>query len=121
MIKINVDEGYAFDFLAILKVKAKRDKSSLEPHELTLMIDGIRKIEVALGDGKKNPSHSEIKNINIARKFIVASKFIKSGELFTSSNIIAKRSGKGISPINWTKVIGQKAKQDFKEDQIIEL
>ena len=96
-------------------------KSSLEPNELTLMIDGIRKIEQALGDGKKNPSPSEIKNINIARKFIVASKFIKSGELFTSSNIIAKRSGKGISPINWTKVIGQKAKNDFNEDQIIEL
>ena len=96
-------------------------KSSLEPHELTLMIDGIRKIEAALGDGKKNPSPSEIKNINIARKFIVASKFIKSGEQFSHSNIIAKRSGKGISPMKWIEVVGQKAKKDFKEDQIIEL
>ena len=96
-------------------------KSSLEPDELTLMIDGIRKIEAALGDGKKTPSQSEIKNINIARKFIVASKFIKSGEMFTTSNIIAKRSGKGISPIYWDNVIGQKAKKDFDEDQIIEL
>ena len=96
-------------------------KASLEPYELTLMIDGIRKIELALGDGKKNPSPSELKNINIQRKFIVASKFIKSGELFTNSNIISKRSGKGISPIKWTEVIGQKAKQDFNEDQIIEL
>ena len=96
-------------------------KSSLEPDELALMIDGIRKIEAALGDGKKAPSQSEIKNINIARKFIVASKFIKSGEMFTTSNIIAKRSGKGISPIYWDNVIGQKAKKDFDEDQIIEL
>ena len=96
-------------------------KASLEPYELTLMIDGIRKIELALGDGKKNPSPSELKNINIQRKFIVASKFIKSGELFTNFNIISKRSGKGISPIKWTEVIGQKAKQDFNEDQIIEL
>jgi N,N'-diacetyllegionaminate synthase len=96
-------------------------KASLEPHELTLMIDGIRKIELALGDGKKTPSPSEIKNINIARKFIVASKFIKSGELFSNSNIIAKRSGKGISPIRWHEVIGQKAKKDFQEDEIIKL
>jgi N,N'-diacetyllegionaminate synthase len=96
-------------------------KASLEPHELTLMVDGIRKIEVALGDGKKNPSPSEIKNINIARKFIVASKFIKSGEVFNNSNIIAKRSGKGISPMRWNEVIGQKAKQDFQKDQIIKL
>ncbi len=96
-------------------------KASLEPHELTLMVDGFRKIEVALGDGKKNPSPSEIKNINIARKFIVASKFIKSGEVFNNSNIIAKRSGKGISPMRWNEVIGQKAKQDFQKDQIIKL
>jgi N,N'-diacetyllegionaminate synthase len=96
-------------------------KASLEPHELTLMVDGIRKIEVAIGNGNKIPSPSEIKNINIARKFIVASKFIKSGEVFNNSNIIAKRSGKGISPMRWHEVIGQKAKKDFKEDQIIEL
>ena len=96
-------------------------KSSLEPDELKLMIECIRKIEAALGDGKKTPSQSEIKNINIARKFIVASKFIKLGEVFTTSNIIAKRSGKGISPIYWDNVIGQKAKKDFDGDQIIEL
>ena len=96
-------------------------RASLEPNELTLMVDGIRKIEKALGDGKKTPSPSEIKNINIARKFIVASRFIKSGEVFNKSNIIAKRSGEGISPMRWNEVIGQKAKQDFQEDQIIEL
>tara|TARA_R110000744_G_scaffold374418_1_gene487196 strand:+ start:358 stop:708 length:351 start_codon:yes stop_codon:yes gene_type:complete len=33
VIKINVDEGYAFDFLAILKVKAERDKFILESHK----------------------------------------------------------------------------------------
>ena len=48
-------------------------------------------------------------------------KTIKSGEQFTHSNIIAKRSGKGISPMKWIEVVGQKAKKDFKEDQIIEL
>ena len=96
-------------------------KASLEPNELSQMIEGIRKIELALGDGEKTPSPSEKKNINIARKFIVASKFIKSGEVFNDSNITAKRSGNGISPMRWQKVIGQKAKKDFQEDQIIEL
>ena len=96
-------------------------KASLEPNELLEMIDGIRKIELALGGGEKIPSPSERKNINIARKFIVASKFIKSGEIFNDSNITAKRSGNGISPMRWYEVIGKKAKKDFHEDQIIEL
>jgi N,N'-diacetyllegionaminate synthase len=94
-------------------------KASIEPHELNMMVDSIRKIELALGDGIKVPTESELKNINVARKFIVASKFIQAGELFTNSNIIAKRSGNGISPMKWNDVIGKKARKNFEEDEII--
>jgi N,N'-diacetyllegionaminate synthase len=100
-------------------MKGPDHKASLEPHELNVMVDSIRKIQLALGDGIKIPTASELKNINIARKFIVASKFIRSGELFTESNIIAKRSGKGISPIRWNEVIGKKAPKNFNEDDVI--
>ena len=54
-------------------------KASLEPNELAQMVAGIRAIELALGDGIKSPSPSEIKNINIARKSIVAKFDIKKG------------------------------------------
>lgn len=95
-------------------------KASLEPHELKLMVDSIRNIEKALGNGIKDPSESERKNIVIARKSIVALKEIKAGELLTEKNITVKRPGSGISPMLWDTVIGQVAKKDFKPDELIE-
>jgi len=84
-------------------------------------VTAVRNIERAMGDGVKKPSHSEIKNIQIARKSIVAKKCIKKGGPFTENNLTVKRPGMGISPMLWDNVIGQKAKQKFKPDDPIVL
>ena len=96
--------------------------ASLEPHELKAMVQSIRNVELALsGSGFKEPSESEMKNIYIARKSIVAVRKINKSELFTEENITAKRPGNGISPMLWDKVIGTVAKKDFVTDELIEL
>jgi N,N'-diacetyllegionaminate synthase len=92
-------------------------KSSLEPSELKAMIESIRKIEIALGDGDKKPSKSEIPNIILVRKSIVASKAIKKGESFTKKNISIKRPGGGISPMKWDSIIGRIADKDYQLDE----
>lgn len=96
-------------------------KASLEPEELKSMVLSIRNIEVAIGSSKKFPTNSEIKNLAIARKSIVAKSNIKKGETFTESNITTKRPGDGISPMEWFRVLGQTAKRNFAEDELIEL
>ncbi len=96
-------------------------KASLEPNELKQMVDCIRNIEKALGNGIKIPSKSEQKNIVIARKSIVAKCAISKGEKFTEDNLAIKRPGDGISPMKWYDVLGQVAKRDFFEDERIEL
>lgn len=96
-------------------------KASLEPKELTEMINAIRNIEVSLGDGFKKPSKSELKNVNVARKSIVAKTNIKKGEKFSLKNITTKRPGTGLSPMMWEKVIGKVAKKNFNEDEPITL
>ena len=96
-------------------------QASLEPHELKSMVNSIRNIEMAMGDGIKRPSDSELKNKLIARKSLVASIDIKVGEFFTEKNITAKRPGTGISPMRWGEVIGCKATRDFAEDELITL
>lgn len=96
-------------------------KASLEPNELKAMVDGIRNIEVALGDGEKRIAESERKNMSIARKSIIAKVNIEKGEVLTEKNLTVKRPGNGISPMNWYQVIGKKAVKDFKEDELIEL
>jgi N,N'-diacetyllegionaminate synthase len=94
-------------------------KASLEPHELKQLVQGIRKIERAMGDGRKIPQPSEMKNIQIARKSIVAKCPIHKGELFTDSNLTTKRPGTGISPMEWNKVIGSLANRNYEEDELI--
>jgi N-acetylneuraminate synthase len=96
--------------------------ASLEPIELKEMVAAIRNIELVLsGDGVKNPSNSEQKNITIARKSIVAAINIKKGDVFTIHNLTSKRPGLGISPMLWDNVIGKIAKQDFDKDNLIEI
>jgi N,N'-diacetyllegionaminate synthase len=96
-------------------------KVSLEPAELKQMIDSIRKIEQALGSTQKVPSLSEMKNISIARKSIVAARKISQGEKFTEENLTTKRPGNGISPMRWNELLNLKASRDFEEDDLIVL
>lgn len=97
-------------------------RASLEPHELIAMTQAIRNIEKAMaGDGIKQPSPSEQKNISIARKSIVARTYIPAGTVFTADNLITKRPGNGISPMRWFEVLGQTAQRDYQEDEQIEL
>ena len=94
-------------------------KASLEPHELKAMVDGIRNIESALGDGVKRPSPSELKNRPIVRKSLVALRPISRGEAFSAENMGAKRPGTGLSPMMWDEVVGRTANKDFSVDEMI--
>lgn len=96
-------------------------KASLEPQELRQMVEGIRKIEHALGNEIKQPSPSERDNIDIVRKSIVAAKPIKKGELFTEENLTTKRPGTGMSPMRWEEVIGKTAATDYQIDDMIKI
>lgn len=96
-------------------------KASLEPQELKAMVDAIRNIEAALGDGKKKVTDSERPNIIVARKSIVAARPIKAGEVYTEENVTVKRPGNGISPMKWDDLLGKTAPRDFEYDELIEL
>jgi sialic acid synthase SpsE len=84
------------------------------------MIDGIRAVEIALGDGIKRVMPSEIANLGIARKSIMASQQINAGEIFTEVNLTTKRPGSGISPMDWNKFIGRVANRDYLADEFID-
>ena len=101
-------------------LKGPDHAASLEPGELKLMVTAIRNIEKAMGNGIKTPSLSELKNISIARKSIVAKKSIKKGQTFSIDNLAVKRPGTGISPMRWDEIIGTISKSDFKVDDLIQ-
>lgn len=88
-------------------------KASLEPNELTAMIKAIRNIEQAIGNGIKQPSTSEQKNISIARKSIHLKRNLRKGDIIQEEDLIMKRPGDGISPMLIGEIIGKKVKHDL--------
>jgi len=96
-------------------------KASLEPSELKYMIDGIRNLESALGDGIKRLMPSEKENLRVIRQSIVARTQISKGEIFSVANLTTKRSGDGVSPMLWDHVVGKVAGKNYITDELIEI
>lgn len=96
-------------------------KASLDPFELKQMVDAIRNIEKALGDGIKRPNVSEQKNSEVVLKRIIANKPIKKGDILGKDNLSLLRSSTGIPAKYWDFVAGKAAKRDYKEDEPIDL
>lgn len=95
-------------------------KASLEPSELKSMVSGIREIEAALsGHGMKVPHPSEIKNLDIARKSLVARTTVAKGERFTPDNLTLKRPGNGVPPARYWDYLQKRADRDYGEDELI--
>ena len=94
-------------------------KASLEPGELKSMVEAIRIVEKALGNADKQPQPSEMKNMAIARKSLVAARPIAAGEIFTAANIAIKRPGTGASPYRYWELLGKKAGKSYGEGDCI--
>ncbi len=95
-------------------------KASIEPNELDDLVNSIRNIEKALGNGIKVPSESEKVNIKVARKSIVASKLIQKGEEYTNKNLTIKRPGTGLPPTMYDLIIGTKSRRKYEPNELIE-
>jgi len=103
------------------KLPGPDHKASVEPEELKSLVNAIRNVNMALGDGIKRVTTSELGNIKVARKSLVAATSIKKGERFTTENISIKRPGVGISPMRYEEIMGRLAPRDFYKDDLIEI
>ncbi len=90
-------------------------KASLEPEELTQMVNSIRNTSVSLGESLKKPTFSELKNKEIARKSIHISRSLNQGHLLKKEDFVMLRPGDGISPMNIKYFIGRKLKSSLEK------
>lgn len=94
-------------------------KASLEPDELQEMVEAIRNVELAMGDGIKRPAAVELKLRNVTRKSLVAAAEIGKGIAISKEMISIKRPGQGIAPKHLTSIIGRRAKRKIREDEVL--
>lgn len=94
-------------------------RASLEPAELTTLVQGIRNVESALGHGRKEPAASEANTAAVARKSLVAARDIEAGTRLTAELLDCKRPGTGLSPALRDSVVGHTARVDIPAGQLI--
>ncbi|MDA9371001.1 N-acetylneuraminate synthase family protein [Gammaproteobacteria bacterium] len=91
--------------------------ASLTFEEFKLMIDGIREIETALGtDVSRHLSQGEMINRENLGKSIVASSSLKKGKIISSTDLMIKSPGQGISPQFYNSLIGLTLARDMKKE-----
>jgi len=101
------------------EMKGPDHKASLDPKELKEWVEQIRALEKALGTFEKKPSKAELEIAKIARKSIVSIKALNKGDVLDETNIAVKRPGDGISPVEFEKIIGKRAKRNISTDTVI--
>ena len=94
-------------------------RASLEPDEFKAMVEGIRKVEASLGNGRKVPAASEAGNAAVARRSIVAARDISAGVVITPADVAFKRPGTGLAPRMAEHVLGKKARADVKAGTLL--
>lgn len=94
-------------------------QASLEPHELTQMVEAIRQVEKAMGDGNKMPTEEEKQIQKVARRSIVASVDIPQGAIITEQMLATKRPGTGLEPRHIDMVIGRKTRKSIKANELV--
>ena len=95
-------------------------QASLEPNEFKAMVDSVRNVEIAMGNGERRLCESELEIKKVARKSIVAACDILKGSILDNNMLTIKRPGTGIEPKYLKSLIGKKAKVDIKKDSLIE-
>lgn len=93
--------------------------ASLEPDNLADLVRQVRRIELALGTGIKQPGPAERRNRDVVRKSLVAARDLHAGAVLTEADITVKRPGDGLSPMAYWDLVGTRLTRDLKHDDLI--
>lgn len=94
-------------------------QASLDIEEFKKMVNEIRALELALGDGRKAPQPSEWEIRKIARQSLVAARQLSSGHILKEEDLTTARSEGGLSPVFYWDLLGEKTKKSYEEGEIL--
>lgn len=96
-------------------------KASINPKEMKELVETIRNVELALGDGIKNIMPSEAKNKLKMQKSLVTMNKLSAGQTIQPEDLTCKRPGTGLPPAWIDRVTGMQAAKDIAKDQVLTL
>lgn len=90
-----------------------------EPEDFKKAIANFRWIDTVLGSGEKTVLECEQIPRREARRSLVLTRNMKAGEVIRKEDLMPKRPGTGISPVNIDILVGRKVVRDLEEDTIL--
>ena len=94
-------------------------KASSEPENFRELVDNIRRVEMMLGELKKRCQEEERQMASVARKSLVASRYLSKGTTISMADLTARRPGSGILPSERSRVIGSVLNTDIEALELI--
>jgi N-acetylneuraminate synthase len=95
-------------------------RASLEPAELRELVRSIRRVETALGNGRKVPSASELETAKVARRSLVAARDIPAGVTLERSMVVMRRPGTGMSPGMLETLLNRRAVREIAAGTLLD-
>ena len=95
-------------------------KASLLPEELASLVEGVREVEAALGDGLKERDPSLDPARATFEKSIVARVAIPRGAVLAPEMLTTKRPGNGISALHFAEIVGRTTTRELEPDHLLE-
>jgi len=95
-------------------------QASVDPAGFRRFVDDIERACVVLGSGVKEPSLSELENLVAARKSVCFRRSVVSGSIIQEADLVSRRPGNGVSPMEWMSIVGSVARRDFKAGERFE-
>lgn len=101
--------------------KGTDHKFSLEPEGLRKQIRDLKRIDAALGSGKKIVASSEADAKTKMGKSLYTAKGLSAGHVLTEKDISIKSPAGGLAPYCLDSVLGKKLRVNLPEESIISL
>jgi N-acetylneuraminate synthase/N,N'-diacetyllegionaminate synthase len=93
--------------------------SSLEPAAFRDLVEGIRAVELSLGDGVKRPGERERANTYGMRRSLVAAQALPAGHVIAAGDLGFKRPANGLSPKHLDEVMGRRLAKALAADEAL--
>jgi Sialic acid synthase len=91
-------------------------QASLLPDELSALVQAVREVERALGDGVKRPVPSELPIRLVVRKSLVAGRDLPAGTAIRREDLLILRPGTGLPPSALSRVVGRRTARAVPAD-----
>jgi N-acetylneuraminate synthase len=93
--------------------------SSMEPAAFRALVAGIRAVEKALGDGRKQPAPSEAETRRVIRRSLALRRDLEEGHIFQRGDLTALRPASGITPDCVELVIGRRLSRSLSAGSLL--